>query len=271
MVPIDPACIGYITLGLLGSAQCIGTCGSHVLSLAPAGGTWQTKSVRLLQYGMGRMVAYTALGALAGFLGYLSATAGYLAPLNTALHLATGLLLVTVGLLMVGISKRFEFVTRIPGLSWLKQPVVCSGMSRQCTGWGSIRVGFVSGLAISPLVLIVLAYSFASGTPQRGMLVMALFGLGTGPALLWLGASGYLIGPFIRVRVLALTGILMLIFSAAAISRTFPLIRLHSPNDGCPAKPMSENELADGVHDPNCPCAGEQSDESDYLVLGSSE
>lgn len=225
-VPVDPTLIGYVALGLLGSTQCIGSCGSYILSLAPVGGSKRAKAIRLLEFGMGRMLAYLALGAVAGAVGHSASIGGYLPAFRLTFEILAAAALLIVGLSTFGIGKRYPIVAQIPGYQWLKQSLVATAQSTCPTAWGAIQLGFISGLVPSPLVCIAAMYAFLGGTPVNGMFIMLLFGIGTGPAMLWVGVSGYFIGPMQRVRVLTLTGVLLMLLSIISLSICIPRSQL---------------------------------------------
>lgn len=219
---VDAAHFGYFTLGLLGSAHCIGTCGSSVISLAPAGGNWRKKSARLLQYGTGRLVAYGLIGCLAGLLGGALGALGYRTYIHVLFHMAAGSILVILGLQMLGVLNRWASAANSHGFTWLRQPIVFASGRPSLSAWSSVQNGFTTGLHPRALTLVAALYALSCNSPWHGLGVMTVFGLGTGPALLWLGASGFLIGPFIRMRVLAFTGALVLIFGLFSFWQTAP-------------------------------------------------
>lgn len=220
--PVNPVLIGSIALGLAGAAQCIGTCSRNLLSLAPVGVPWNHKAFRLLNFGFARITAYSVIGIAAGQCGQVFAEAGHLDRLLLPLHILAVLLLILAGLQMTGALRRHFGLDEFPGSWWLRRPVVVITMGHTANVLETWRAGFVHGLIPAPLVAVSALFALTSASPVQGFVVMVLFGLGTGPALLWFGASGFFLGPFLRVRVLGITGLFLLAIGLAALIFVIP-------------------------------------------------
>lgn len=160
MIPILAAAV---LAGLFGSVHCIGMCGAFAASCTRARGglaAWHT----------GRVVTYTALGAIAGAAGHLLPGPAWLPA-----ALATGLL-VWFSLALAGLVPEPRLVP--PGL------VTAGARAAGSTSSSAhLLFGAVNGLLPCGLVYTALGAAVAQAEPVAGGLVMLAFGVGTLPAL----------------------------------------------------------------------------------------
>lgn len=149
--------------GLVGSPHCIGMCGSFALA---CGG----KVSHTLAWNLGRTLTYASLGALAGFAGESVPGPTWVA---TAVSAS---LVVWFAASLAGLAP--DPTLRIPGITKLATRAATRGdvPSR-------FVFGMANGLLPCGLVYATLGIAVASGDPLTGALAMAVFGLGTTPAL----------------------------------------------------------------------------------------
>jgi uncharacterized protein len=203
--PRDAALGGMFLAGLAGSAMhCAPMCGGFVLGQVadgmarlPAGRLCESARIGqalLLPYHAGRLVTYSALGAIAGLLGSGLGLLGRLAPVSAALLFFAAALLAGHALLRLapnGFAARLLPHAGAPRLSRLLR----GGARRIGTargGWqGGLMLGLLLGLLPCGLLYAVLAAAAASGSPARGALAMLVFGLGTIPSLVGVGLAGH--------------------------------------------------------------------------------
>jgi len=185
-------------LGLISSLHCIQMCGPIVISYTAAAGfaPLPLSPVRHfnsslvpphLAYNGGRILTYTALGALAGLFGRSVQFVGRLAGISSAAMILSGVLMILAGIFMFGSfaatsrlgSASVRFTSRL-----LKPP-------RNLLSSHNTADRFYLGLALGflpcGLVYIALLRSVATGTAAKGALCMLAFGLGTSGALLAIG------------------------------------------------------------------------------------
>jgi sulfite exporter TauE/SafE len=174
--------LGFLTLGLLGGfGHCVGMCSPFVLFVsrrygAPQGGRRRAFAAQLW-YTAGRVVTYTVLGALAGALGGVVQLAGSLLGLQRAAAIVAGGVLVVWSLaalsdLVPGLETGGSLFTRVAGR-----------LKRQVPGH-PFATGLFLGLLPCGLLYSALIAAVARGGPLEGAVALALFGLGTAPALL---------------------------------------------------------------------------------------
>jgi len=180
-----------IALGLLGSLHCAAMCGPLMLALpVPPGGPGRFIAGRVL-YQIGRVTTYCLLGVVAGLIGKSILLAGFQRTLSIALGAA-----ILLGFLIskkVAVSApAVKLVTRLK-----------SAMSRQLQRRdfrALALLGMLNGLLPCGLVYVALAGAISQGAMLKGILYMALFGLGTTPTMLGIGLSGKMFPLAFRLR-----------------------------------------------------------------------
>ena len=184
------------TLGLASSLHCVQMCGPIVLSYSlgasqtgrtSAAGTVPYFVLGHLAYNAGRIITYTALGALAGLAGSTVGMLGRLAGLGSVLALLGGALMIVAGLFLWGIIPSTAFA----GIQVFQ---LTSGFLRRVgrlLAAPAAGTRFVLGLALGflpcGLIYAALSRSLATGSPFWGAAAMMAFGMGTAGALLALG------------------------------------------------------------------------------------
>lgn len=206
--------------GLGGSAMhCIGMCGPFVLGqvMSDAGrivpgtayGEWRRLSgAALLPYHFGRMVTYSALGAMAGAATALFASTSIFGTLS-------GILLILGAALML--AQAFGLVLgagapQTPILQRLAAPLMASHRPL-----ARFALGLVLGFLPCGLIYGALGAAAGTGSMAQGALAMAAFSLGTMPALIAVGWGGMLLrrrwqepARWIAAPLLVLTALTML-------------------------------------------------------------
>jgi sulfite exporter TauE/SafE len=69
--------IAALTLGFLGSFHCLGMCGPIALALPTGKAKGLKKTGLIISYNFGRMITYSFLGLIAGFIGKSFVIAGF--------------------------------------------------------------------------------------------------------------------------------------------------------------------------------------------------
>jgi sulfite exporter TauE/SafE len=173
--------------GILGSAHCIGMCGPFALAIGSATRRLPVNIVRQLCYSAGRLLTYATFGAAAGHAGQRLLRASWLVGNAQALlALGAGALLCYQGLLASGILGGRRAA---PAAHFC---VLGSMLSTFLAGpgwWYALVAGMLSGMLPCGLVYALLTLAASSGTIQAGLLIMASFGLGTMPVMIFTGCS----------------------------------------------------------------------------------
>ena len=172
----------FLTLGLLGGfGHCVGMCSPFVLFVSrrttPPEGGRRAAFAAQLWYTLGRILTYTILGALAGALGGVVQLAGALLGIQRAASVVAGGVLVLWA--VVALSDL------VPGLATGGSlfAKVATRLKGSVPGH-PFAIGLFLGLLPCGLLYSAVIAAVARGGPLEGAAALALFGLGTAPALL---------------------------------------------------------------------------------------
>ena len=175
-----------LTLGFFGSLHCIGMCGPLALALLPtkqptngAPSSWTRIASGSLLYNCGRVMTYALLGLLFGLFGSAARFAG----LQQFLSIGTGVVILLWLVLPKYLTQRSEAKHHAAAVLanlklWLNR------LLRSHRSAAPFGVGLLNGLLPCGFVYLALAGALAQPSITRSMLFMALFGLGTMPAML---------------------------------------------------------------------------------------
>jgi uncharacterized protein len=168
--------ISAISLGLLGSLHCVGMCGPIALALPVGNKSSFLKFISILIYNSGRVITYSLIGLLFGLIGK-----GFsIFNLQQVLSVSLGVFILA-GILFPKIfpslsPDRFAFFRK------LKDSL--SKLFHKRTMGSFFTIGILNGFLPCGLVYMAVAAAIATGSPFEGALFMALFGVGTIPAML---------------------------------------------------------------------------------------
>ncbi len=193
MSPIDFSVM--FMLGLVSSLHCVQMCGPIVLSYSvaletltkpPAKGIFDGLLGNHLAYNFGRILTYSALGAVAGFAGETMSVIGRISGLTHVLALAAGVSMIVIGIAMLGVLPDrllANKLLRVPTsfLRWAGRLINAPGSGKRFV------LGLLLGLLPCGLVYAALMKAMAAGAPVSGAVTMFAFGLGTAGSLLAIG------------------------------------------------------------------------------------
>jgi sulfite exporter TauE/SafE len=181
-----------LLMGLVGGPHCVAMCGAACAGLGQAAGP--RKNTALLSFQLGRVIGYSALGALAAAsmqgLGWLTVQSAALRPVWTLFHVAAAVL----GLVLLWSARQPVWLESLGRGIWAKARAIGAGMGAGAGGaplvLGTLWAFLPCGLLYSALLVAAMA-----GGPLDGALVMALFALGTSITMtagpwLWLRLRG---------------------------------------------------------------------------------
>jgi sulfite exporter TauE/SafE len=217
--------LSALVLGAAGSAHCIGMCGPIALAVPTRGPGWLARSRSTLILNSGRLLMYALIGALFGSLG-----AGLrLTGLQQGLSIMAGIALL-LSALVPGLLERWIPSSRAALFIGRLRSVLARNLGR--TGSAAVFfTGVLNGLLPCGLVYAAAIGAAAMGTAQHGALFMALFGLGTWPALIALRMSGSMIGGAVRIWLRRVSPVLVAVVGLLLILRGLDLgIPMLSPS-----------------------------------------
>ena len=177
-----------LMMGLVGGPHCVAMCGAACAGLGQAAGP--RKNTALLTFQLGRVIGYSALGALAAAsmqgLGWLTVQSAALRPVWTLFHVAAAVL----GLVLLWSAKQPVWLESLGRGIWAKARALGAGAGGAPLVLGTLWAFLPCGLLYSALLVAAMA-----GGPLDGASVMALFALGTSVTMtagpwLWLRLRG---------------------------------------------------------------------------------
>lgn len=221
-------------IGLLTSVHCIAMCGGINLSqCVPRGDTAfrQDGAVSAVMpailYNLGRVISYTVIGFLLGFVGFLIGggdQVGLPVLFQGILKLIAGGFMVVVGVNMLGL---------FPGLRALmpRPPKALAAMinTQKAKSRRPLMVGLLNGLMPCGPLQSMQIVALASGSPFAGAMSMFLFSLGTVPLMLGLGSIVSTLGKRFTRAVMNVGAVLVTVLGLAMLSQGGSLSGLLQP------------------------------------------
>jgi len=177
-----------LMMGLVGGPHCVAMCGAACAGLGQAAGP--RKNTAILGFQLGRILGYSALGALAAAsmqgLGWLTIQSAALRPVWTMFHVATLLL----GLVLLLRAQQPLWLEQAGRRIWASAKAFGAGV-----GGAPLLLGMLWALLPCGLLYSAVLVAAMAGGPLDGALIMALFALGTGVTMtavpwLWLKLRG---------------------------------------------------------------------------------
>jgi sulfite exporter TauE/SafE len=195
------AALGILLASLAGSPHCAAMCGPFVAFYATGASPAAPRRWMHLAYNGGRLVAYLALGIVAGALGAGIERAGALVGIARGAAIVAGVLMVAWGLdTLVAVLGWRRSVLHVP-------PALQRAVSRVLRAAGgmpaTLRAG-ATGLATALLpcgwLYAFVAAAAGTASPAHGALVMLLFWGGTLPVMVGLGLGVQRLAGPLRAR-----------------------------------------------------------------------
>ncbi len=184
--------ITVLIASLVGSLHCVGMCGAFVAFACGTGDQPGVRSKALLNiaYNGGRLVTYSALGAIAGALGRVLDLGGDFVGIQQAAAIFAGLVMIVFGVVTL---------MKIKGVKLPKTPLPSFLVKAVALGQGlamtmrpvprALTIGLMTTLLPCGWLYAYALVAAGTGSPVGGALTMAIFWLGTLPYLVAVGAG----------------------------------------------------------------------------------
>lgn len=242
--------------GFAGSFHCVGMCGGFACGLAQArSGSKTALVIHSLLYNTGRVVTYAFIGALAGLLGHVlidghahtvgmapnvtvigmeamthgvdhaalttgphgMVLAGEISWVQRGLSILAGVLMLVMASELLGLRRRVPATwARLGGEGFAK---VFRSLLTSRRPSAALALGVANGFLPCPLVFAFAAAAIATGSVVDAFLLMTAFGLGTFPAMFFMGAVGFLMTPAVRKWGVRFSGAFVLVIGLVTIIR----------------------------------------------------
>ncbi len=204
-------------VGLLTGFHCVGMCGGFVVGYTTkAAAQGASRALSHLQYGTGKLLSYTVMGATFGLLGSFVT---FTPLMRGVVGILAGIFLSIYGLSMLGVFSWTKKI-RIASPAFLDRFV-----DRQSKRLKSpLVIGLLNGLMIAcgPLQAI---YVMAAGTGSviEGAKSLFVFGAGTLPVMLGFGLVTSVVSARATRKILFASGIIVMVLGAIMINRGLAL------------------------------------------------
>ncbi|HAB52515.1 MAG: hypothetical protein A2315_06600 [Ignavibacteria bacterium RIFOXYB2_FULL_35_12] len=185
-----------LALGFLGSLHCIGMCGPIALALPTQSKSKLSLYSGRLLYNLGRVVTYSVMGLIIGLIGHRINLGGY----QQILSIALGAIILIIILLPSRIKNLFSSLSIVRVITKVLQSSI-GLLFRKGSQISLFAIGVLNGFLPCGFVYVALAGAVALGSVERSILFMALFGLGTIPAMFSASIVTNLFGQNFRKKV----------------------------------------------------------------------
>ena len=180
-------------IGLFGSVHCIGMCGPLAFAVPTVNNKWWLIVADKVIYNIGRIVTYSFLGLLIGFIGKQL----WLSGLQQGVSLVSGLLII-----MAGLSRLFKVRMKDNKIvSFILSPIMRLLNYALQHRAGHLIVGLLNGFLPCGFVYLALVGAINTSSPLASAQFMFFFGAGTFPLMLLATVSSGFIGQVVRRRI----------------------------------------------------------------------
>ncbi|GAB3929921.1 sulfite exporter TauE/SafE family protein [Mucilaginibacter myungsuensis] len=180
-------------IGLFGSVHCVGMCGPLAFAVPVSKRVWWYIVSDKILYNLGRVISYTLLGFLIGFVGRQLWISG----MQQGVSLLSGLLIIFAGL-----SRIFKFKLSRSNRSMYDILPINKALNYVLKHRaGHLIIGIINGFLPCGFVYIALVGAINTNAPIAAAEYMFWFGLGTFPLMLIATVSAASLGPLVRTRI----------------------------------------------------------------------
>ncbi|TNF34569.1 MAG: sulfite exporter TauE/SafE family protein [Gammaproteobacteria bacterium] len=227
MTTLEP-CIWLtaLLLGLAGNVHCFGMCGGIMAALSLR--QEKPSFTILLAYNLGRILGYALIGGLFG--GLIALVLAQWPAAMPAVRVLAGALLIAMGVYLAGWANWLAPLERVGQQIWKTLPKPSLAAIHHGHFWQAIGTGIVWGWLPCGLVYSALAWASSQGSPWQASALMALFGIGTLPAMLATGVLASRLQGLLRTKGFRqLTGLLVILFGIWTLG--MPLLSSHQHHE----------------------------------------
>jgi len=175
-----------LLMGLAGGPHCVAMCGAACAGISQAAGPHKNSALWIFQ--MGRVVGYSALGALAAAslqgLGWLTVQSAALRPVWSLFHVAALIL----GLMLLLQARQPVWLENTARGVWARTRSFAANQGRGAP----LVLGVLWALLPCGLLYSALLVAALAGDPVGGAMVMGLFAIGTSVTMV--------VGPWLFLR-----------------------------------------------------------------------
>jgi len=180
-------------IGLFGSVHCIGMCGPLAFAVPTVNNKWWFIVADKVVYNLGRIITYSFLGLIIGFIGKQL----WLSGLQQGVSVVSGLLII-----MAGVSRLLKIRMKDnKTVSLILSPVTRLLNYALQHHAGHLIVGLLNGFLPCGFVYLALVGAINTPSPFAAAQFMFYFGAGTFPLMLLATVGSGFVGPLVRRRI----------------------------------------------------------------------
>ncbi|ONG40754.1 hypothetical protein BKE17_01735 [Enhydrobacter sp. H5] len=223
--------LAAFSMGLFGSPHCLGMCGGIVTAfgLSMQHVSESKKNGLILTYHLGRLISYSLLGLIAGFVG-VAIFQSIMS--NSAPRIVLGAVLVLIGLAMLGLPL-FNQLEKFGMRFWQSLAPIRKKVFPIDSFGKALFAGLLWGFLPCGLVYGALMMAIAGNNIATGAALMFVFGLGTMPMLIATQKTvGMLQSSIKNFRLRQINGVIMMLSGLAVIFIPMMMHHNHNHNHG---------------------------------------
>ena len=211
--------IEIFLIGLFGSMHCIGMCGGFVGMYSLKKPATEPSLPYHVLYNLGRILTYSLIGGIIGYAGSLASYIGEHRGIPGAVLLIAGVIMILMGMNLAGVLRKRKLFDDavITGTSLFRS------LLRRILAfenvWGTFLFGVLLGFLPCGLLYPVFIHAAVSGSFSSGLLITAMFGLGTVPAMMSLGLLVTGLTSAMKLLFYRLAAILIILLGARTLLR----------------------------------------------------
>jgi sulfite exporter TauE/SafE len=215
-----------LTTAFLGSVgHCIGMCGGIVVAYSSSKidqkSSYIKQTTSHLAYNFGRVTTYAILGAIFGYIGEVIS---FTPTTKGVLFAITGLLMILAGLSLLGKIKFLNSAEwSVSKYKWYQKSFKM--LMSSSSYFSFYLLGLLNGIIPCGLVYSFAIFAASTASPLGGALVMAIFGLATIPALLFLGTvTKFLQKGNLRDTMMRLAALFVIVYGVFTLAKGYKFI-----------------------------------------------
>jgi len=211
---------GVLVASLVGSVHCAGMCGGFVCFYSGSATGSDAAALRAhAMYNVGRLISYLTLGAAAGALGAGVSRAGVLIGVGHAAAVLSGALMIGWAISTIAAQRGVSIGTLHAPVAWQRAlGRVLQAVRHQPMSVRAALTGLFTTLLPCGWLYVFVATAGGTGSVRSAMTMMAVFWLGTVPALVAVGVGAQtVLAPF-RKRLPAFSAAVVLVMGLLSMS-----------------------------------------------------
>jgi uncharacterized protein len=211
---------GVLVASLVGSVHCAGMCGGFVCFYTGSSTGTEAAAIRAhAMYHLGRLASYLTLGTVAGLLGAGVSQAGALVGVSHAAAIVAGALMVAWALSTIAAQRGVAIGAARTPEAWQRAlGGVLQAVREQPIATRAALTGLFTTLLPCGWLYVFVATAGGTGSVPSALATMAVFWLGSVPALLAVGLGAQrVLAPF-RRRLPAFSAVVVLVMGLLSMS-----------------------------------------------------